>query len=74
MNVDVFWNDHSHVSLHQAVHSVYGPSKATEQDDDQDNDDESRKSPAQQEVEQVSSLCVLIIHYQHLPEVHCLRT
>lgn len=68
-----FWTVHSHVSLHQSVHGVYGPAEAAQQDDDQDNDDQSRKPPAQQEVEQVPALCVLVIHHQHLPEVHCLR-
>lgn len=65
---------HSHISLHQSVHTVYCPSEAAKEDDDQDNDDHSGKSPAQQEVEQVSTLCVLIIHHQHLPEVHRLGT
>lgn len=66
----VFCTVHSHVSLHQSVYRVYGPSKAAKQDDDQDNDDQSRKSPAQQEVEQILTVCVLVIHHQHLPEVH----
>lgn len=70
----MFCTVHSHISLYQAVYSVYGPSKAAKQDDDQDNDDQSRKSPAQQEVEQVSTLCVLVIHHKHLPEVHRLGT
>lgn len=65
---------HSHISLHQSVNTVYCPSEATKQDDDQDYDDESRKPPAQQEVEQVSTLRVLIVHHQHLPEVHRLGT
>lgn len=66
----MFFNVHSHVSLNQPVYSVYGPSEAAKQDDDQDNDDQSRKSPGQQEVEQVPTLCVLVIHHQNLPEVH----
>lgn len=61
---------HSHVSSHQSVHAVDWPSVSAEQDDDLHNDDQSRKSPAQQEVEQVATLCVLVIHHQHLPEVH----
>lgn len=64
---------HLHVSLHQAVHAVYGPSEATQQHDHQHDDDQRRKSPAQQEVEQVPPLRVLVVHHQHLPEVHGLR-
>lgn len=33
---------HLHISLHQSVNTVYCPSEAAKQDDDQDNDDESR--------------------------------
>lgn len=61
---------HLHVSLHQAVHAVYGPPEAAEQDDDQHHDDQRRKPPAQQEVKQVAALRVLVVHHQHLPEVH----
>lgn len=65
---------HLHVSLHPTVHAVYGPAEAAQQDDDQHDDDQRRKSPAQQEVEQVPALRVLVVHHQHLPEVHGLRT
>lgn len=58
--------------MYQAIYGVYGPFQGTKQYDDQENDDHSRKSPAQHGVEQVSAVCVLIIHHQHLPEVHCL--
>lgn len=63
-----------HIPLHQPVYTVYRPSEAAKQDDDQDNDDHSRKPPAQQEVEQVSTVCVLVIHHQDLPKVHRLGT
>lgn len=63
----------SHVSVHQAIGSMDVPPKAAKQHDDQDDDGQGRKSPAQEEVEQVPPLCVLIVHHQHLPEVHCLR-
>jgi len=59
--------------VNQPVHGVYRPPEAAEQDDDQDDDDQSRESPAQQEVEQVAALRVLVIHHQHLPEVHRLE-
>lgn len=65
---------HLHVSLHQTVHAVYRPAKAAEQDHDQHDDDQRGKSPTKQEVEQVAALCVLVVHHQHLPEVHGLRT
>lgn len=62
-----------HILLYQSVCRVYGPPEAAQQDNDQDNNDKCWKSPSQQEVEQVSALRVLIIHHQHLPEVHCLQ-
>jgi len=60
----------SQVSLHQAIHTMDAPSKTSQQDHNQNDDDQSRKSPAEQEVEKIASLCVLIIHYQYLPEVY----
>lgn len=63
---------HSHISVYQAVYVVYGPFKGTKQCCEQENDDHSRKSPAQHGVQQVQAVCVLVIHHQHLPEVHCL--
>lgn len=70
-SVSVYW--HLHISLHQTVHAVYRPPEAAEQDDDQHDDDQRGKSPTQQEVEQVAALRVLVVHHQHLPEVHGLR-
>lgn len=61
---------HSHVSLHQPVHAVDWPSVSAEQDDDLDNNDQSRKTPAQEKIQQIATLGVLVIHHQHLPEVH----
>ncbi|TNN48876.1 hypothetical protein EYF80_040899 [Liparis tanakae] len=66
-------NIHSHVPVDQPVHVVYRPPEAAEQDDHQDDDDQSREAPAQQEVEQVAALRVLVVHHQHLPEVHRLE-
>lgn len=59
--------------MYQSIDSVYVPSEASEQNDDQDDYDQRRKSPAQQKIEQIPPLCVLIIHHQDLPEVHRLR-
>lgn len=61
---------YSHVSVDQAVDAVDVPVVAPQQDDDQDDDDQSGQAPAQQEVEQVAPLRVLVVHHQHLPEVH----
>lgn len=64
---------HLQLSLYQSVDIVNAPTITTEQHRDKNNDDQSRKSPAQQEVEQIASLCVLVIHHQGLPEVNGLR-
>lgn len=60
---------HLHVAAHQTVRAVYCPPEAAQQHDDQHDDDQRRESPAQQEVEQVAALRVLVVHHQHLPEV-----
>lgn len=52
---------------------MYAPSKTSQQDHNQNDYDQSRKSPAEQEVEKIASLCVLIIHHQYLPEVYGLE-
>lgn len=61
---------HSQLSLYESIDIMNAPTITTEQHRDQNNDDQSRKSPAQQEVEQIASLSVLVIHHQGLPEVH----
>ena len=43
------------------------------QDHYQENHHKSWKSPTQQEKQQISPLCVLIIHHQYVPEIHRLR-
>lgn len=64
---------HSQLSLDQSINIMNVPAITPEQHRDKNNDDQSRKSPAQQEVEQIASLSVFVIHHQGLPEVNSLR-
>lgn len=39
----------------------------------EENHHKSWKSPTQKEKQQISPLCVFIVHHQHIPEIHRLR-
>lgn len=43
------------------------------QNNNEENHHKGWKSPTQKEKQQISSLCVFIVHHQYIPEIHRLR-